>query len=236
VYPEGGFLWKRLEGSQRYAKKNGFPVLQHCTLPRFGAVKTILDSVAEPYVSQTTKDESLTQIADSTTGTSNSENNADVTSVNSLKDSILDNHNREFPLKWVIDATICYKDGKAYDGLGMAIGWEPVGDIVMHYKVYRACDIPRDEESLSAWLYERYQEKDELLKHFYEHGSLSDQVLSSHRFLPAMKPSYLRVDFLKQFLNHVFMMTSCYVQYYCLIKPAFLFFISAPFLCFIGMF
>lgn len=32
----------------RYARKNGYPVLQHTTLPRIGAVKTILDTVGVP--------------------------------------------------------------------------------------------------------------------------------------------------------------------------------------------
>lgn len=45
VFPEGGFLYKRKISSQRYAKKNNYPVLEHVTLPRIGAVKTITDSL-----------------------------------------------------------------------------------------------------------------------------------------------------------------------------------------------
>lgn len=43
IFPEGGFLRKRREVSQRFAKKNDLPVLQHVTLPRVGAMKAIVD-------------------------------------------------------------------------------------------------------------------------------------------------------------------------------------------------
>ncbi|XP_015351859.2 acyl-CoA:lysophosphatidylglycerol acyltransferase 1 [Marmota marmota marmota] len=42
LFPEGGFLRKRRETSQAYAKKNNLPFLTHVTLPRFGATKIIL--------------------------------------------------------------------------------------------------------------------------------------------------------------------------------------------------
>lgn len=45
VFPEGGFLYKRRDTSQKYAKKNNYPVLEHVTLPRIGAVKVITDSL-----------------------------------------------------------------------------------------------------------------------------------------------------------------------------------------------
>lgn len=33
----------------RYAEKNGYPVLNHVTLPRIGALKTILDTIGVPF-------------------------------------------------------------------------------------------------------------------------------------------------------------------------------------------
>ena len=32
----------------RYAKKNGYPLLNNVTLPRIGALKTILDNIGQP--------------------------------------------------------------------------------------------------------------------------------------------------------------------------------------------
>ncbi|XP_074654630.1 acyl-CoA:lysophosphatidylglycerol acyltransferase 1-like [Tubulanus polymorphus] len=44
LFPEGGFLYKRLESSQRFAKKNNLPVLEHVTLPRVGALHVLLSN------------------------------------------------------------------------------------------------------------------------------------------------------------------------------------------------
>lgn len=43
LFPEGGFLRKRLEGSNRYALKNGLPLTKYVTHPRFGAFKDLID-------------------------------------------------------------------------------------------------------------------------------------------------------------------------------------------------
>ena len=42
LFPEGGFLRKRRETSQAFAKKNSLPHLTHVTLPRLGATQVIL--------------------------------------------------------------------------------------------------------------------------------------------------------------------------------------------------
>lgn len=46
LFPEGGFLRKRREVSQRYAEKNNLPHLKYVSLPRIGALKAILDVLA----------------------------------------------------------------------------------------------------------------------------------------------------------------------------------------------
>ncbi|XP_053462696.1 acyl-CoA:lysophosphatidylglycerol acyltransferase 1 isoform X3 [Nycticebus coucang] len=45
LFPEGGFLRKRRETSQAFAKKNNLPFLTHVTLPRCGATKVILSAL-----------------------------------------------------------------------------------------------------------------------------------------------------------------------------------------------
>ncbi|CAJ0968094.1 unnamed protein product [Ranitomeya imitator] len=45
LFPEGGFLRKRRETSQLYAKKNNLPFLTHVTLPRLGATQVILNTL-----------------------------------------------------------------------------------------------------------------------------------------------------------------------------------------------
>lgn len=45
MFPEGGFLRKRRETSQAFAKKNNLPFLTHVTLPRIGATNVILSAL-----------------------------------------------------------------------------------------------------------------------------------------------------------------------------------------------
>uniref|UniRef100_A0A2C9L0Q4 Acyltransferase C-terminal domain-containing protein n=1 Tax=Biomphalaria glabrata TaxID=6526 RepID=A0A2C9L0Q4_BIOGL len=90
----------------KYARKNGYPVLQHTTLPRIGAVKTILDTVGVPQ-----------QASDNVEPNGNYQ----------IKDS-------SKPLEWVIDMTIAYKDRKALDMLGMVVGLYPQSDVLVHYR------------------------------------------------------------------------------------------------------
>lgn len=46
LFPEGGFLRKRRETSQMFAKKHGLPHLSHVTLPRLGATHVILKTLS----------------------------------------------------------------------------------------------------------------------------------------------------------------------------------------------
>ena len=45
LFPEGGFLRKRRETSQAFAKKHDLPHLTHVTLPRLGATQVILKTL-----------------------------------------------------------------------------------------------------------------------------------------------------------------------------------------------
>ena len=67
----------------------------------------------------------------------------------------------------IYDATIGYVDG-------VPNLWQWCrGDapkIALHVRRFPIADLPQSEEELSAWLKERWREKDELLDHFYKHG------------------------------------------------------------------
>ncbi|GCB70147.1 hypothetical protein scyTo_0012558 [Scyliorhinus torazame] len=49
LFPEGGFLRKRQETSQSFAKKNNLPFLKHVTLPRQGATEVILQTLCAQH-------------------------------------------------------------------------------------------------------------------------------------------------------------------------------------------
>ncbi|KAI0226419.1 hypothetical protein L0F63_002167 [Massospora cicadina] len=42
------------------------------------------------------------------------------------------------------------------------------GQIHVHVRRFKVADLPRDEDRFSTWLQTRWQEKDDLLDHFYK--------------------------------------------------------------------
>ncbi|XP_018331761.1 acyl-CoA:lysophosphatidylglycerol acyltransferase 1 [Agrilus planipennis] len=57
LFPEGGFLRKRRETSQRYALKNNLPVLQNVSLPRVGALEVIMKTVGPQGIANNNADD-----------------------------------------------------------------------------------------------------------------------------------------------------------------------------------
>ncbi|XP_019636739.1 PREDICTED: acyl-CoA:lysophosphatidylglycerol acyltransferase 1-like isoform X1 [Branchiostoma belcheri] len=140
LFPEGGFLRKRRERSQKYARKNNLPFLQHVVLPRTGAMKTILDSVGPPLTP--------THGAQHINGTVHTKGH----------------------VKWIVDITIGYEHGKPLDIQTLTSGWRAPYPTTLHYRHFPSSEVPRDEPGLTEWLYERFAEKEELLSHFYSTG------------------------------------------------------------------
>lgn len=61
LFPEGGFLRKRRAVSQKYAEKNNLPMLRNVTLPRVGALKTILTTVGPQEIPNNNSPTSLSK-------------------------------------------------------------------------------------------------------------------------------------------------------------------------------
>lgn len=71
LFPEGGFLRKRIATSQRYARTNNYPILEHVTLPRIGAMKTVMETLSVENLAKITKgrkEEPLKWVVDITVG------------------------------------------------------------------------------------------------------------------------------------------------------------------------
>jgi len=64
LFPEGGFLHKRKAISHQFAKKKDLPMLEHCTLPRTGALDVIMDVLGP--ASQQAGDKKIEKIVDMT--------------------------------------------------------------------------------------------------------------------------------------------------------------------------
>ncbi|KAG8181380.1 hypothetical protein JTE90_025927 [Oedothorax gibbosus] len=146
LFPEGGFLSKRLETSVKYATKNNFPVLEHCTLPRIGAMEVILNTLRPggTYIKELDEEVPLLE------GTA---------------------EERE-PLKWVIDVTVAYPDvSKPIDLLAICATTRPPSTTYMHYRRYPVEEVPvATTDELRDWTYARWTEKEEMLKEYYETG------------------------------------------------------------------
>ncbi|XP_046384558.1 acyl-CoA:lysophosphatidylglycerol acyltransferase 1-like [Ischnura elegans] len=140
LFPEGGFLRKRRETSQRFAVKNNLPVLQHVSLPRVGALKTIMNVVGPVHVGSSSP-------------------------MNKIYDL-----SRPYELKWVLDITIAYPNGQPLDLPTIVTGQREPCKTFLFYRLYPCKEVPQDDEALTKWLYDRFVEKEQMLEIYYKTG------------------------------------------------------------------
>ena len=62
LFPEGGFLHKRIVKGQEYARKNNLPILHNITLPRLGALNGIRDILIDPQAAAVAAQESKSSL------------------------------------------------------------------------------------------------------------------------------------------------------------------------------
>ncbi|XP_076127828.1 acyl-CoA:lysophosphatidylglycerol acyltransferase 1 isoform X2 [Alosa pseudoharengus] len=146
LFPEGGFLRKRRETSQAFAKKNELPHLTHVTLPRLGATQVILKTLGPQQENGTLG----AGDASATTGPTGSKSRG---------------------LQWVVDVTIGYPKARPMDIQTWIFGYRQPTVTHVHYRIYPIKDVPMETEALTDWLYQRFVEKEELLAHFYKTGA-----------------------------------------------------------------
>lgn len=107
-------------------------------------------------------------------------------------------------LDYILDITIAYPEGVPLGLLDIMSGFKGSCHTYMHYRLYKITDVPSEEASLTEWLYERFYEKEQILKKFYETG-LSDAVNLSSQII--------RQDILRFVLINAFFITSSYIHY-----------------------
>lgn len=105
--------------------------------------------------------------------------------------------------------------------LGMVVGSNPTNDTLLHWRAFKVKDIPREEIALRDWLYDRYTEKDEILRAYYEEGTIPG--ISKEASLPALKTQYIRFDWVELILNHTFYIVLTYLTYLYFWSPVFSF-------------
>jgi lysophosphatidylglycerol acyltransferase 1 len=254
LFPEGGFLRKRREASQRYAQKNNLPLLHNVTLPRIGALKTIIDQLGSTdddltqqqqqqlstpphtmkninkvlngdgdefyidneYTNQQTPPDTPLRNAYNASNNHNSENNNNNNNSRQTQRIIDDDENlkekigeaevsSKKTLKYVLDVTVAYPQAKPLDLGDIVTGLRRACQTHLLYRVYRCSEVPRDDESLTKWLYDRFVEKEELLENFYNTGSFA--------YPSEVQPTVVSQDLLRFFLIHLFFITSSYLHF-----------------------
>lgn len=239
LFPEGGFLRKRKEVSQRFAEKNNLPVLNNVTVPRVGAMKAIVDVLGSPESpcdnerrtvvppSAVVEDERLssrTSREEEEDQHQHQEDDVSSTLINSeaintddcdnFKDSPFTKLNGKLSdcLEYILDVTIGYPNGKPLDLPNIVHGFRNPCQTYLFYRLYRSSEVPRDSESLTRWLYDRFFEKERLLEEFYRTGTFPCGGGSSSATTTTL-PTVVQQDLLRFLLIHLFFITSTYVHY-----------------------
>ncbi|GMR59930.1 hypothetical protein PMAYCL1PPCAC_30125, partial [Pristionchus mayeri] len=168
LFPEGGFYYKRVESSQQYGEKHGFPHLLYTTLPRQGAVKAILEEVGPRPDSDSSSSETNTRAR------STSKLKLIKDTVDAIREKKYLKETRP-PIKYVLDVTIAYPNGVPLSLATCAIGTREKCDIAVNYKLFKADEVPfHDDTKLRDWMYEVYKQKDEMLANYYAKGVFHD--------------------------------------------------------------
>ncbi|VDO41893.1 unnamed protein product [Onchocerca flexuosa] len=161
IYPEGGRLYLIKENNARYASREGYKIFRHCALPRSGAAhaaieittgdswgKFVESDVFRYSITEGTND-SLEYIVDCTLGYQNAD-------VPSIGDWLLGELPHGIP-----NVAVYYKASFVQCFMLMNI---------LFGKIYRVKPEWKDENMLRHWLYDLYEEKDELLEKYYQRG------------------------------------------------------------------
>ncbi|XP_042781787.1 acyl-CoA:lysophosphatidylglycerol acyltransferase 1 isoform X2 [Panthera leo] len=112
LFPEGGFLRKRRETSQAFAKKNNLPFLTHVTLPRIGATNIILSALVARQENGSPSEGDAKELESKSKG-----------------------------LQWIIDTTIAYPKAEPIDIQTWILGYRKPTVTHVHYRaltIYKA--------------------------------------------------------------------------------------------------
>ncbi len=107
-------------------------------------------------------------------------------------------------LDYILDITIAYPNGKPLDILNIIHGIRLPCPTYFFYRLYHTSQLPKTEEALTKWLYERWHEKEKILEEFYKTGAFSIPV--------AMPPIVVQQDMLRFLIINLFFITSTYVH------------------------
>ncbi|KAL1509716.1 hypothetical protein ABEB36_004412 [Hypothenemus hampei] len=111
-------------------------------------------------------------------------------------------------VEYIVDITIAYPNGVPIDLSHIVFGNRPPCETVLFYRVYRATEVPENEESLTNWLIQRWKEKEAMLQTYYDTGSIPNKFCHS----TTCAPTLVVQDYLRFLILNMFFITSSYIQ------------------------
>ncbi|XP_067681754.1 acyl-CoA:lysophosphatidylglycerol acyltransferase 1-like isoform X1 [Haliotis asinina] len=224
LFPEGGFLYKLKESNKKYAEKNKYPVWNHITLPRVGAVKVVLESLADGLSSHVDTGESAMKISEEMSEIQKLMTEGQQTTYCDTSPLGFQSDEDVFHgslLQWIIDVTIVYPKDNPLTLVNIGAGSWSACDVLLHFRAYPVSDVPRDEEGMKQWLFKRFAEKEIMIEEYYSHGTPLSQTDDQKRLLARRKDGACHFDGLHVVFFHLFYLISFYFQCLFIWKPIF---------------
>ncbi|XP_063684161.1 acyl-CoA:lysophosphatidylglycerol acyltransferase 1-like [Bolinopsis microptera] len=74
----------------------------------------------------------------------------------------------------IVDVTLFYKGPRDLCMTDILMGSYLDTEVYAHFRTYKMCDLPKEELELQTWLYDRYQEKEDMITRFKENGEFKE--------------------------------------------------------------
>ncbi len=97
------------------------------------------------------------------------------------------------PLKWLVDTTVGYPNNLDLNGITILCGTRNACNVTVHHRKFPISELPKDTESLTQWMYDRFVEKEELLEVFHKTGKFPEwnevtRSINADRLLTDARP------------------------------------------------
>ncbi|KAJ3657592.1 hypothetical protein Zmor_009381 [Zophobas morio] len=106
-------------------------------------------------------------------------------------------------LQWILDITVAYPRGEPIDLATIVFGCRPPCRTTLLYRLYPCRELPQDSESLTKWLFDRWEEKERMLEWFYRTGEFP----GDHG-----EGQLVEQDYLRYVILHLFFIFSTYIH------------------------
>lgn len=153
----------------RFALKNNLPLLEHCTIPRTGAMEVIMETLGPPANSSSAsvRNSPATKSDHNSNGAATSSITTPTAASSSSDDSSHDGTVGNGSITGltdritkIVDVTIAYEDGKPLDLGAIMTAMRPPCITHVHYRIFNVEDVSRGcviGHNKSSWIWRQFQ-------------------------------------------------------------------------------